>query len=569
MGLTFGSVCSGIEAASVAWHPLGWRAQWLAEVDRAASEVLDFRFPDTPNHGDMLLLAGMVRRREIPAPDILVGGTPCQAFSVAGRRQGLDDARGQLTIAFIDLADAIDEVRCTDGKDPVIIVWENVPGVLTVKGNAFGCFLAGLAGESDELKPAGRKWTHAGCVLGPERAIAWRTLDAQYFGLAQRRRRVFVVASARQGFDPTTILFECEGVRRDSPPSREAGQGVAGAVGTRAPGGGFLGGRSGQSAGGVAFGGGNCSGPISTATALNANERYDFDSETFIVEPIPINLNAVGPGFIGVVHGTQDPCHSDSVAFALGRNSGGENAVIGFSSKDYGQDAAEDISPTLRAGTHSDSHANGGAPPAVAYAIQERAVCENPQAGPDGAGFRADDCSYTLEARHIPQAVAYMPARTFAADGEVDTRYAERPICDALHTSSGHGNKAPIVAFQQNSRDEVRLMGGDGQISGSLAAEPGSRGTTTFLAAEMAVRRLMPVECERLQGFPDNWTLVPTGAKQKPAADGPRYKQLGNSMAVNCMNWIGRRIAAYLAAREPPNDDFDSLIGDEFDALLT
>lgn len=241
MSLTFGSVCSGIEAASVAWALLGWKAAWLAEVDRAASEVLAYRFPDVPNHGDMLKLAAKVRAREIPAPDILVGGTPCQSFSVAGMRRGLDDPRGQLTIAFIDLANAIDEIRAADGLPPVIIIWENVPGVLTHKDNPFGCFLAGIAGEDDAVEPAGKKWTNAGCVFGPQRPVAWRVLDAQYFGLAQRRRRVFVVASAREGFDPAAILFEFEGVRRDSAPSREAGQEVAGTLDARTDGGGFPG----------------------------------------------------------------------------------------------------------------------------------------------------------------------------------------------------------------------------------------------------------------------------------------------------------------------------------------
>ena len=224
--LTFGSVCTGIGSPEVAWHSLGWRSVWMAEIDRAASEVLAYRFPGVPNHGDMTLLAGKVRAREIEAPDILVGGTPCQSFSVAGMRKGLDDPRGQLTIAFIDLVNAIDEIRAADGLPPVIVVWENVPGVLTHKDNPFGCFLAGLAGESDALQPAGRKWTNAGAVFGPQRAAAWRVLDAQYFGLAQRRRRVFVVASAREGFDPAAVLLEFDGVRRDSAPSREKGEGV-------------------------------------------------------------------------------------------------------------------------------------------------------------------------------------------------------------------------------------------------------------------------------------------------------------------------------------------------------
>jgi len=222
--LTFGSVCSGIEAASVAWETLGWRAVWLAEIESFPSSVLAHRYPHVPNLGDMTAIAARVLKGEVAAPDVLVGGTPCQAFSVAGLRAGLDDERGQLTLRFMELANAIDTVRIAAGKSACIIVWENVPGVLSDKTNAFGCFLAGLAGEDDELRPAGKKWTNAGAVYGPERAIAWRILDAQYFGVAQRRRRVFLVASARDGFDPCEILFEREGVRRDTAPRREPGE---------------------------------------------------------------------------------------------------------------------------------------------------------------------------------------------------------------------------------------------------------------------------------------------------------------------------------------------------------
>lgn len=240
-GLRFGSVCSGIEAASVAWESLGWRAAWLAEIEPFPSAVLVQRYPSVPNLGDMTTIAARVLAGEVEAPDILVGGTPCQAFSVAGLRAGLEDMRGQLTLRYMELANAIDTIRINAGKPPCIVVWENVPGVLSDKTNAFGCFLAGLAGEDDALQPAGKKWTHAGAVSGPQRTIAWRTLDAQYFGLAQRRRRVFLVASAGDGFDPTEILFEFEGLRRDTAPRREPGQVVAGTLSNRATGGSGLG----------------------------------------------------------------------------------------------------------------------------------------------------------------------------------------------------------------------------------------------------------------------------------------------------------------------------------------
>ncbi|HAS1757271.1 TPA: Dam family site-specific DNA-(adenine-N6)-methyltransferase [Enterobacter asburiae] len=206
--MKYGSVCSGIEAASKAWEPLGWKPAWFSEIEPFPSAVLAYHWPEVTNLGDMTKIADAVRAGDIEAPDVLVGGTPCQAFSIAGLREGLSDDRGQLTLSYVELANAIDAKRRERGEPEAIIVWENVPGVLSSKDNAFGCFLAGLAGESCELQPAGGKWTHAGCVSGPERVIAWRVLDAQFFGVAQRRRRVFVVASARKGFDPAAVLFE-------------------------------------------------------------------------------------------------------------------------------------------------------------------------------------------------------------------------------------------------------------------------------------------------------------------------------------------------------------------------
>ena len=206
--MKYGSVCSGIEAASKAWEPLGWKPAWFSEIEPFPSAVLANHWPEVSNLGDMTKIADAVRAGDVEAPDILVGGTPCQAFSIAGLREGLSDDRGQLTLSYVELANAIDAKRRERGEPESIIVWENVPGVLSSKDNAFGCFLAGLAGESCELQPAGGKWTHAGCVSGPERVIAWRVLDAQFFGVPQKRRRVFVVASARKGFDPAEILFE-------------------------------------------------------------------------------------------------------------------------------------------------------------------------------------------------------------------------------------------------------------------------------------------------------------------------------------------------------------------------
>lgn len=168
--MKFGSVCSGIEAASLAWESLGWKASWFAEIDKFPSAVLAYRFPDIPNLGDITLLPNRILSKEIEAPDILCGGTPCQAFSLAGKRQSLEDARGNLSLIFTEIADAIDEIRETNKENPSIIIWENVPGVLSTRDNAFGCFLAKLVGANASLEPSteSNKWPTSGYVAGPK-----------------------------------------------------------------------------------------------------------------------------------------------------------------------------------------------------------------------------------------------------------------------------------------------------------------------------------------------------------------------------------------------------------------
>nr|WP_075321459.1 DNA cytosine methyltransferase [Histophilus somni] len=193
---TYGSICSGIEAASVAWQGLG-KPLWFAEIEPFPSALLAYRYPEIPNLGDMTALPEKILNREIKAPDVLVGGTPCQAFSVAGKRESLDDERGNLTLALIHILEAIDYVRNQNGQPPCVLVWENVQGVLSTKDNAFGHFLAGLAQECQPLQPSGARWTNSGYVHSA-RTICWRVLNAQYFGVAQRRKRVFLVASARR-----------------------------------------------------------------------------------------------------------------------------------------------------------------------------------------------------------------------------------------------------------------------------------------------------------------------------------------------------------------------------------
>ena len=297
--MRFGSVCSGIEAASVAWNPLGFEAAWLAEIEPFPCALLAHHYPKVPNLGDMTKIADLVNNLLVEAPDLLCGGTPCQAFSVAGLRNSLDDARGNLSLTFCEIANAIDSTRSLWKQQPAIIFWENVPGVLSTKDNAFGCFLAGLAGEDEALVPPGGKWTDAGYVHGPQRTVAWRTLDAQYFGLAQRRKRVFVVASAREGFDPAQVLFEFDGVRRDTAPSRQTGQDVAGTIAKCS----FSGGAGGRPEG--AAGNHFVSWPAEVTATLDAHfgdkqglEDQHINGGGTLFVPVPYHRNgsAVRPG---------------------------------------------------------------------------------------------------------------------------------------------------------------------------------------------------------------------------------------------------------------------------------
>ena len=193
------SVCSGIEAASDAWVPLGWEAVAFSEIEPFPCAVLAHHYPAVPNLGDL------TRFKEWPddlMPDLLVGGTPCQSFSVAGLRKGMADPRGNLALVYLAVADRY---------RPRWVVWENVPGVLSSgDGRDFGAFLGGLA----EL---GYGW-------------AYRILDAQYFGVAQRRRRVFVVGHLGDWRRAAAVLLERESLCGYPPPSREAGERVAGTI---------------------------------------------------------------------------------------------------------------------------------------------------------------------------------------------------------------------------------------------------------------------------------------------------------------------------------------------------
>ncbi len=202
---TVGSICSGIEAASVAWKPLGLSFQWFSEIATFPSSVLKEKFPNIENLGDMNGIPNLLLEKKICSPDLICGGTPCQAFSLAGGKKGLEDARGNLTLKFVDIIEANDIVRKQDGLSPCTVFWENVEGVLTDKTNAFGCLISSLAGLNKVLTL--KRWPTAGLLRGTKRNVAWRVLDAKYFGLPQQRRRLYVLAGGKD-FKPENILFE-------------------------------------------------------------------------------------------------------------------------------------------------------------------------------------------------------------------------------------------------------------------------------------------------------------------------------------------------------------------------
>ena len=204
--MNFGSVCSGIEAASLAFEPLGFSPLWYSEIGDFSSRVLHHHYPMIENLGDMNDLPSLVASGSVSPPDLLCGGTPCQAFSYAGWKKGLTDSRGQLTLKFIEIADEIDRRRHDEGKKSAFVLWENVVGVLNDRTNAFGAFISGLAGLSEPLV-LNKKWSQSGVLNGVKRNIAWRILDAKYFALPQQRKRLFVVASDCD-YSPEQILFE-------------------------------------------------------------------------------------------------------------------------------------------------------------------------------------------------------------------------------------------------------------------------------------------------------------------------------------------------------------------------
>ncbi len=410
--MKFLSVCSGIEAASVAWNPLGWDAEAFSEIEPFPCQVLKHHYPNVPNLGDMTKF----KEWNLGPVDLFCGGTPCQSFSVAGLRKGLDDPRGNLMLTYLAIADKF---------RPRWLVWENVPGVLSSNGGRdFGAFLGGLG------------------QLGY--GFAYRVLDAQYYGVAQRRKRVFVVGYLGDWRPAAAVLFERDSLCGNPAPSRKKGQ------------------------------------ETSQCLTTGSSQRYDAESETMIPVGVPDVMATLLSSTAGIsrtgnavtehetyipmaqptiVHGTQDPCVSD-IAFAQGRNNGGENVLV------------------------------------QPIALAENTIGRKPENGGNGDGFTDGGPMYTLNATGV------------------------------------HGVAQP-VGFDAYNNDVT------GDITKTIDTGSDYHHVPNLWHG-MAVRRLTPTECERLQGFPDHYTDIKP--KGKPTPDGPRYKALGNSWAVPVVNWIGKRI---------------------------
>lgn len=522
----YASVCDGIGAAHVAWQPLGWKCQWTSEIEPFPVAVVEHHY-GFRNLGDMTKITEDMIDEPV---DLLVGGTPCQSFSVAGLRGGLADPRGNLALRFVQLAAVM---------QPQWIVWENVPGVLSSgKGRDFGTFLGAL-GE-----------------LGY--GFAYRVLDAQWFGVAQRRRRVFVVGHLGDWRRAAAVLFERESVFGNPPTRGAAWEGVARSTAASLTSSGRGVERCGESRGqdDVVVAAPQVANPLTARLGKGINTTCDEGQTPIVVaEPQAIYSNESRCDNI--------PPAGLSPPLKIGSNSGVNPPAVAVATDLYNRAIDGDVAHSIRAG---NGNAMGGVPSAMAF--------KPGQSEAAGSTFVTEEFAPTMQAQNngstaVP-AVAYKPfhytrgkdgapsvvAAPLSADadkGDQDTVVAIQDCGSRDKKQNGEGWKADgtaytvdaaatqgvasnttVVAFKE-SQSGCRV----GRVHATLDANEGSRRMEGVMTP-MAVRRLTPRECERLQGFPDDYTLVTY--RGKPAADGPRYRALGNSMAVPVMRWIGERI---------------------------
>ena len=461
------SVCSGIEAATVVWHHLGWEPAWFSEIEPFPCSVLKHHYPNVPNLGDM------TKWSEWPDEtiDVLVGGTPCQSFSVAGKRGGMDDHRGQLALSFSAIA------KC---YKPRWIVWENVPGVLSSGGGRdFGAFLGSLA----ELG--------YGC--------AYRVLDAQHFGVAQRRRRVFVVGHLGDWRRAAAVLFERKGLCRDSAKGGKARKGIARTIAPSLVSSGRGVERIGESRGQdpvvvcMAHGQGGAEIRENSSPTLTCNHEAPIIAGVQRSTPAWVECPEECGDYWCNIHeqhtGDCDcPPIDEWVTDPYGMQIEGPAANQPIVLMDQGGSVMNTLTDGTVGTLRREMH---GHEPVVAFP----------------ANMSATQCAST--------------------EGVACNLQARNPTAVAVRTANTSANGHGVSVERAHTLD-----GAQGQA----------------VASALKVRRLTPIECERLQGFPDNYTNVPH--RGKPAADGPRYKALGNSMAVPVMRWIGERIEMVESIRE-------------------
>lgn len=428
--MKYASVCSGVEAASLAWMPLGWEPVWFSEIEPFPCAVLKERFPNVPNLGDMTKIEGEKYRGTI---DIIVGGTPCQGFSLAGKKGGIKDPRSGLCIAYCRLLEAM---------RPRWFVWENVPGVFSTNGGEdFKAFLR----EIDEIGYS----------------CAWRVLDAQYVrvdgyprAVPQRRRRVFVVGYLGDWRYPASVLFEPDCLQRNSPPRRKAEAKAAGSV------------------------------TASTGGASGKEQQLDFVGGN----GRPLNAIESSHGFYS---------ESDAAQTIEAQEDQHRRNILCMATGQGGAETSEDCAVNLTC--------NHEAPLICAGFCQGA----SPTAG--GIGYH-EQVSPTIKA------------------GESGTAQVPAVICV-------HGSQDPIT-----NTDHANAVNRNNGLENCICYENHCTGVHG-VAQNASVRRLLPVECERLMGFPDHHTRIPwRGKPEEDCPDAPRYKACGNSMCVNVMRWIGMRI---------------------------
>jgi len=549
--MKFLSVCSGIEAASVAWHDLGFECVGVSEIDKFPSEVLKYHYPSIPNLGDMTRFKEW---NDDLAFDLLVGGTPCQSFSVAGLRKGMDDPRGNLALTYVAIAEKY---------KPKWFVWENVPGVLSSNGGKdFASFLSAMAD------------------IGY--GIAYRVLDAQFFGVPQRRRRVFVVGYLGDYRPATAVLFEPSSVFGHTPKGRKKGKGTTASAETSPR-------ANGTQA--IPYDLYQITAPINKqnrevgdpchtlardntahasiieikeSTVFNINtevrvRKHNLDISSFqkLLKEAKSKSNLTNQEIANILRIPKTQVEhyfraDDSFAIvdselwiplknALGiKDDSFDLAITEFEIKDNAFESAgriylSNLAPTLTSAAAGKQ----------SFIVNESCVYEN---HPTDSRVKPIDVSSTVTSRwgtggnNVPFVRESQPIILMDQGGSVMSTNESGLVGTLRAETKGH---PPIVA--ENTHATLTTTHGPRQGS----SDEGVASVKAIFSNTMRVRRLTPTECERLQGFPDGWTQIPYGKKTKEQCpDGHRYKALGNSMAVPVMRWIGRRIKLFESLKE-------------------